>query len=378
MSKFARTFLTSSLLLGLVLSSCNLPSKATPTDEPNAIFTQAALTVQAQLTQVPPTAQFNTPTLPPPQPTNTAISLPTLPVIITNTPIATPTQACDQAQFIKDVTVPDGTMYAPGESFVKTWRLRNSGTCTWSGYSLVFDTGDAMSGTSPNAIGTLAPGQEVDLSVTLKAPTTNGSYRGYWRIRSGSGVLIPVLGGTQGQSFFVDIKVGAVSSGYDFHTRASAATWISGAGTLTFGGPDTDTAGFAMYKDSQKLEDGTSTTKILETHPQFVNDGVISGRFPEYTVVTGERFTAKIGFLAKADGSCGDGDALFQLNYRENGGSVTPLKEWAETCNGTLTSVNVDLTPLAGKKVEFILAVLAHGSSSQDWAVWVKPQIALP
>lgn len=379
MSKFARSIFISSILLVLILSSCNLPSKATPTDEPNAIFTQAALTVQAQLTQVPPPAQFNTPTLPPPQPTNTAVSLPTLPPVInTNTPIATPTQACDQAQFIKDVTVPDGTVYAPGTSFVKTWRLRNSGICTWTGYSLVFDTGDAMNGTSPNAIGTLAPGQEVDLSVTLIAPATNGSYRGYWRLRNGSGVLIPVLGGTQGQSFFVDIKVGVFSSGYDFHTKASSAVWISGAGTLTFGGPDTDTAGFAMYKDAPKLEDGTIGSKVLETSPQLVNDGVISGRYPAYTVVTGEHFTAKIGFLANADGSCGAGDALFQLNYRENGGSVTPLKEWAETCNSSLTSVNVDLTPLAGKNVEFILAVLAHGSSSQDWAVWVRPQIALP
>jgi hypothetical protein len=109
-----------------------------------------------------------------------------------------------------------------------------------------------------------------------------------------------------------------------------------------------------------------------------VDNGVISGRFPAYTVVQGEHFTAKIGFLALADGNCGAGNVKFQLNYREGGGSVTPLGEWAETCDGTLKSVDVDLTPLKGKTVEFILAVLANGSSNQDWAVWVKPQIALP
>ena len=377
MFKFFRNILVLSVLLVFILSACNLPSNAPQTDEPNVIFTQAALTVQAQLTQSVP---FNTPTLPPPPATNTPVTLPTftLPPPVTFTPIASATPVCDQAQFVKDVTIPDGTLYTPGTSFTKTWRLRNAGNCTWSGYSLVFDSGDAMNGTSPIAIGTVSHGQEVDLSVTLVAPATNGSYRGYWRVRSPSGVLIPVLGGHQGKSFFVDIKVGVVSSGYDFYTRASSAVWISGAGNLTFGPPDTNASGFAMYKDDQKLEDGSIGSKVLETHPQFVDDGVISGRFPAYTVVTGERFTAKIGFLAKADGTCGTGNVKFQLNYREGSGPLTSLGAWTESCDGLLTSISVDLTSLAGKSVEFILAIQANGSSAQDWAVWVKPQIALP
>jgi len=374
MSQNVRIASTISMLLALILSACNLPSNPPQTEEPNAVFTQAALTVQAQLQQATP---FNTPTLPPAQPTNTAITLPTS-IPATNTPLPTATQICDQAQFVRDVTVPDGTQFAPGETFTKTWRLRNAGTCTWSGYSLVFDRGDALNGTSPIAIGTVSPGQEVDLSVNLTAPTTNGSYRGYWRIRNPSGNLLQVIGGTQGQSFFVDIKVGVSSSGYDFYSRASSATWVSTAGTLTFGGPDTNTDGFAMYKDGQKVEGGASPAKVLETHPQFVDDGKISGRYPTYHVVTGEHFTAQIGFLTLANGTCGAGNAKFQLNYREGGGPVTTLGSWTETCDGTLKAVNVNLTPLAGKSVEFILEVQANGSSSQDWAVWIKPQIAIP
>jgi len=374
MSKSFRVTLTLSILLGFILSACNLPSSATQTEEPNAVFTQAALTVQAQLQQATP---FNTPTLPPPQPTNTAIILPTT-APPTSTPVVTPTPVCDLAQFIKDVTIPDGTTFAPGTSFTKTWRMKNAGNCTWSGYSLVFDSGDSMNASSPIAIGTVSPGQEVDLSVTLTAPATNGSYRGYWRIRSASGVLLPVLAGNQGQSFFVDIKVGVSSSGYDFYTRASSAQWVSSAGNLTFGGPDTDANGFAMHKDGQKVEGGTSPSKVLETHPQFVNDGVISGRYPAYNVVTGEHFTAVIGFLTLPDGTCGAGDAKFQLNYREGGGPVTSLGSWSETCDGTLRSVDVNLSSLAGKNIEFVLAVLANGSSAQDWAVWIRPQIALP
>jgi hypothetical protein len=239
---------------------------------------------------------------------------------------------------------------------------------------LVFDSGEALSPTI-DPIGTVAPGQEVDVSVSFVAPTKPGDYRSYWRLRNPSGVLLPVLGGWQGKGFFMFIKIS--SSGFDFHTRASTAAWISGAGNLTFGGPDTDANGFAMYKDGQKLEDGSLPAKILETQPQSVNDGVITGRYPVYTVTSGEHFKAKIGFLAQADGTCGAGNAKFQLNYKESG-VLKPLGEWTETCDGTMKSVDVDLSSLAGKSVEFVLGVLANGPASQDWAVWVSPQISIP
>ncbi|MEZ4516680.1 MAG: NBR1-Ig-like domain-containing protein [Chloroflexota bacterium] len=34
----------------------------------------------------------------------------------------------DDAQFVEDITVPDGTLVEPGQMIEKTWRLRNSGT----------------------------------------------------------------------------------------------------------------------------------------------------------------------------------------------------------------------------------------------------------
>jgi hypothetical protein len=357
----------------LIISACNLPSNAPATEQSNIVLTAAALTVQAQMT---PSTPFYTPTLPPPAPTNTPLTVPTLPPASTRPPAASATALCDLAQFVKDVSIPDGSQLAPGAAFTKTWRLRNAGTCTWSGYSLVFDSGELMGGTA-QAFGTVPPGQDVDVSVNFTAPSAPGTYRSHWRVRNAAGVLLPVLGGTQGKTFFVDIKVVVSSSGLDLHTRATEANWVSTAATLTFGGPDTDTNGFAMYRNSQRLEDGSAPGKVLEMHPHMVNDGMITGTYPSYTVASGERFRAKVGFLAASDGTCGTGNVKFQLNYKE-AGITKPLGEWTDTCDGILKDIDVDLSSMAGKTVQFVLGVLANGTASQDWAVWVNPRVALP
>src|SRR5512133_953735 len=108
-------FVSPLFILAFILAACNLPSAAPATEEPNAVFTAAALTVQAMSTQATP---FNTPTLPPPPATNTAVSFPTL-ALPTATAVIPPTASCDLAQYIKDVSVDDGTVFAPGATFTK-------------------------------------------------------------------------------------------------------------------------------------------------------------------------------------------------------------------------------------------------------------------
>lgn len=364
-------------VLILILSACNLPSGTPTPDTANFVFTAAALTVQAQLNE---TAVFNTPTLPPPQATNTSLPFasPTI-AIPTSTPVISPTPLCDLAYFVGDQTYPDGSSVAPGQVFKKTWRLRNIGTCQWSGYALVFDSGESMSPIA-DPVGVVSPGQEVDVSVTFTAPVAPGHYRSYWRLRNTGGVTIPVQLGWQNKGFFVDINVG--SSGYDFHTRASSAKWSNGTASISFGVDNDTTNGFAIIKDGQKFEDGTFPAKMLETYPQQIVNGVTAGRYPAYTVALGEQFTAKIGFLMKADGTCGAGNVKFQLNYYETTTSTTPktLGEWVDTCtDNTLKTVKVDLSNLAGKAIEFELRVIANNNPPTDnWAVWIVPQIALP
>jgi Ig-like domain-containing protein len=115
---------------------------------------------------------------------------------------------CDRAQFVADVTIPDGTVFAPGVAFTKAWRLKNVGTCTWTAsYAMVFASGERMGGpASVNLPAAVPPGSTVDLAVSLTAPTTDGSYRGYWAFQNADGTRFG-LGADGTRSWWVDIKV---------------------------------------------------------------------------------------------------------------------------------------------------------------------------
>jgi hypothetical protein len=203
------------LCLALLSSSlgCALQARETPmaNDEIIALTVQAALggnatqpagsqpPTQAPPTAIPPTVEISvTPTL---TPTSTATP--------TQTPIPTP---CDAAQYVSDVTYPDDSDVTVNAEFVKTWRLRNVGTCTWtSGYQVVFDHGDRMS--APDSVmltsGTVPPGSTMDVSVTLKAPADAGTYQGFFKLRNPSGVLFGV--GADGNTAFW-VKIEAVTT----------------------------------------------------------------------------------------------------------------------------------------------------------------------
>ena len=151
--------------------------------------------------------------------------------------------------------------------------------------------------------------------------------------------------------------MGATGGGANAGTCAGCA-----AAAVCFGGAATGAA---------TLADTTAGAAVT------ANDGVMTGLYPAYTVVSGEHFKAKIGFLAKADGSCGVGNVKFQLNYKESG-VLKPLGEWTDTCDGVLKDVDVDLSSIANKNVQFALAVLANGPATQDSAVWVSPRVERP
>lgn len=125
-----------------------------------------------------------------------------------DTPVPTPS-CTDRASFIKDVTIPGGTYLPPEEDFEKVWRLKNTGTCTWtSEYSLMFISGYSMGGPGSKILpGNVPPGSIVDLSVNLQVPKTHGLYKGYWMLRNPSGNIFGI-GENANEPFFVQINAG--------------------------------------------------------------------------------------------------------------------------------------------------------------------------
>lgn len=193
------------MILGLLalLSVGLLAMPILRADQPEPMDPQA--TVQAMVTQTMFAMTQNAPTQTPLPPTLTAVPATNTP-FPTSTPIP-PVAYCDWVAFIKDVNFPDGTIVAPGETFTKVWRLKNRGTCTWTpDYMLVFTNGDPMGGTTAVRLsGNVAPGQTVDISVTLTAPAKRGHFTGYWMLRNPNGVLFG-YGDKANQAFYVDIR----------------------------------------------------------------------------------------------------------------------------------------------------------------------------
>ncbi|MFH2038484.1 MAG: NBR1-Ig-like domain-containing protein [Chloroflexota bacterium] len=383
------------LLIPLLLTSILLLVTACgPTGTPDAaatfnpMVTAAAQTMEALLTQAanPPVTEpsatlteapvvLPTLTLEPTSTTEVSLTPSSTLIPSTATPTATTATRCDWASFIADVSVPDGTTFEPNKTFVKTWRLKNIGTCTWSSsYSLVFVSGEQMGGKASIALpGNVAPNQSIDLSVTLTAPATEKSYTGYWMLKNTSGTLFG-FGPTASSSFWVNIKVAnpvVTSIAYDFVDNYCDAAWKSDAGAITCN-TTSGAGGFVTKLTSPRLETSTAGTEAaILTHPQAVNDGYIIGTYPAFTVQSGDRFQANLG--------CQYGSTAcfvrFRLDYKVGTDPVKNLGIWDEKLDSKYTAVNVDLSSLAGKSVVFYLKVLTLGSPDQDDALWQAARI---
>ena len=123
----------------------------------------------------------------------------------TITPTIAPT-FCDRAEFVADINVSPGTAMLPGTQFKKTWRFKNVGSCTWTNsYRIAFFSGEQMGAVSSTQFPTsVEPGQMVDISLDMIAPSTPGSYRGYWIFQNANGASFGI--GSEGnQPWFVDI-----------------------------------------------------------------------------------------------------------------------------------------------------------------------------
>lgn len=178
-------------LLILLLSACTGQTPA-PTIQPSPSETSPPATTQAPAATNTP-ANTLTPHL-----TNTSLAetsavLPTA----TFTPVlpqpTNPADCTNGASFVTDVTIPDNSNIVGGAIFTKTWRVRNTGTCVWgSGYTLTHYSDEPMNAPAAVPLDVTQPGEELDISVDLRAPNSVGTHRGNFVIKNPAGLIMQI------------------------------------------------------------------------------------------------------------------------------------------------------------------------------------------
>jgi hypothetical protein len=379
-------------LLGCVVCALLVPGilgPATPTPTALAQATGVAGPTATSL----PSAITIAPVTPPP----TAIPISTVTPPLTDT--ATPVPCVPNSMFIADVTVPDGSIMAPGAAFLKTWRVKNSGNCAWDDSHMVVFVGGVALGPGAAAVPFTAPGAVADISLPMTAPAAPGSYRGIWRLRAPNGTLFgtnlialitvpnpdtatPTLTGTPTNTpTATPTRTPLIL--LDFVKQAPNADWSNGTASLPFQGSDTDPRGFVVWRQGfYAMEDGTLPKLALETHPQWVTGGYIEGYYSKFpiTVQKGDRLHIKVGFLQGAKA----GDVTFKVSFDDCGdGCWYDLLTLPHAYNGSLIEQVVDISIVVARMTipttTFRLLVSANNQgASQDWATWVIAQVERP
>jgi hypothetical protein len=194
-----KILITALFIAALIVACGPSDTPAEPTPDVAAVRTSAASTVVAQFTL---TAAVFTPTpsgaTEEPVATEEVTTTETQPVAavqVTNAS-GTPETLCDSMGYNPsnvDVNIPDNTIMTPGQEFIKTWKVKNTGSCPWgAGYVLAYaGYSNQMSGQFIALTEVIQPGQEVELSVQFKAPDTAGEYLSAWTMRNPAGVVFP-------------------------------------------------------------------------------------------------------------------------------------------------------------------------------------------
>lgn len=376
-------------ILVTILGACNLPDENPGLEgKPGALYTEAAMTVSVQLTAAEIDLSQNDPLSETPEPDGTQAAVPSSTFVIpTLTPVGAgePTpQVCDQVKFVKDVTIPDEMDIMPGESFTKTWRLQNAGSCPWGiGYLLYFESGDILGGPSSQDLTseTIRPGENLDISVDLVAPEETGTYQGFWKLRNVRGEGFGV--GEYSKAFWVKINVvEGAGMMLDFNVRADEAAWGSGSAPvdyvdlggdiLNFDHPGDPEEPYVALLDQQFLEGGRISGILLAAYPPRGAGKYIIGRFPNYKVNGGDLLFGRVGLTTNANGVCGDGDVTFRINLMVGGDPATmvTLWDWNEVCDNQMKSFEIDLDDFKGEVAQIFLVVIANNDSTENYTVW--------
>ena len=359
------------LAIGALLTatlSCNLQSAA-PTQDLAAIVaqTQTAIALNQLLTATSAALQAPPAQTPSPSPTNTSGSAKPIPT--TSIPTQTLSISCTNKAKFEGETIPDNTVFPPGEEFIKTWTFQNAGTCTWSpDYGLVFVKGEQMDGTSPSPIGeTVQPNGTIQIFLPQTAPQDPGLHEGYWKLTSPAGQEFG-LGQDADVAFWVKILVepGASSETTGGVQNLGAPNYID-----SFNGPSSS---FDLGSDSKisfTLQDGNLVMTgivpdgdLWRVSSAYLDDFYLEARFKTGPACSGRDSYGLIVRAPSQPDSIIDSGYVFSFScegryriYRMDNGAFAGLVNW---------TVNSAIKP--GPNQDNDMLIKAKGSQMQLYA----------
>jgi hypothetical protein len=205
--KFGKLILTL-IVAALMISACGgANASPTPTEVSlEAVYTAAAATVFASGTgtagaqpskTLSPTATISlTPTVTGTPTATRAAAVYVQPVIVAvNTTTGTPwtltpssgAVGCNNSVVVEDIAVPN---MKAGETFTKTWKIKNNGTCAWNAnYKFTYIGGDLMNSDTTKIRTVVGIGGTYNQNLKFTAPNAAGTYTGNWRLADDKGVL---------------------------------------------------------------------------------------------------------------------------------------------------------------------------------------------
>ncbi|MDH7513969.1 MAG: hypothetical protein QHH14_13565 [Clostridiales bacterium] len=105
---------------------------------------------------------------------------------------------------------------------------------------------------------------------------------------------------------------------FDLIAEAKRARWFNDQGqALPFPGNPTDSRGFARVLSLQ-MEDGRTYPSALQTHPRWVSNGWVEGRYQVF-IPEEALFEATVGFK---DGARGSDGVIFEVIWRQGGNDI--------------------------------------------------------
>ena len=294
-------------------------------------------------------------------------------------PPASPTpepSPCNQVELLGHPSTEPGAQFIPGADFVKTWRLKNSGACTWdSSYALMFLDGDPLGAESAIPLAReVLPDETLDVSLQMQAPAAPGIYQASWVLRSSSGSVFGT-GAPPVEPLPVRIVVEDPSwrnnYSYDFAAKVCLADWFSSAGPLECPSPPESPRGAVEYVESSPLETRLENMPGILTRPNEALDGRIWGEYPTYRVQDGDRLRTEIGCLNGSQGC----NVIFELGYRNASGALVALGSWEESYDGQTTRIDRSLSDLSSSNVRFFFSLTNQGRPGSANGLWFQPRI---